>query len=171
MAAPALRPSVLDKPTQPAESIVPLLRNSIKIVADIDKPSLIQLPDALATMVSAAHETRFLHHLQVLGNSLTRHLEAIGQPSDGRWAIVTESGNQSQTSLVPQRRKHRRRVEQLRERFWTTLLWQGIFRSASRPYPSPARSPGMPWHAAPMGFDRSRIQLRSASRCSQLPRV
>jgi hypothetical protein len=152
------RRSVLDEFAQPPESVIPLPGDQIKVAADLLEALLIQLPDALPAAPSATHETRVLHDAQVFGDCLTRHVEASGQPRNGRRPIVTEAGDQPQAGFVSQRREEWRRIEQLRHRPWTTPPAQGISRSASRPYPSLARWPGMPLPGAPAGFDRSRIR-------------
>jgi hypothetical protein len=155
---PGTRPSAPDEFAQPRESGVPLPGDQIKVAADIPEAPLIQLPDALPAVPSAAHETRVLHDAQVFGDCLTRDAEASGKPRNGRGSVITKAGDQPQAGFVSQRCEEGRRVEQLRHRLWTTLPGQGTSRSASRPYPSLARWPGMLSPGAPAGFDRSRIR-------------
>ena len=88
------RLSVLDEFAQPPESVVPLPGDQIKVAADILEALLIQLPDALSAVPSAAHETRVLHDAQVFGDCLTRDAEAGGKPRNGRRSIITEAGDQ-----------------------------------------------------------------------------
>ncbi len=89
------RLSVLDEFAQPPEGAVPLPGDQIKVGADILEALLIQLPDALSAVPSAAHETRVLHDAQVLGDCLTRDAEASGKPRNGRRSVIAEAEDQS----------------------------------------------------------------------------
>jgi hypothetical protein len=82
--------SVLDEFAQPAEGVVPLLRNQVEIMARIFESALFQLPNALAPVSSAMHETRFLHYPQVFSDRLAGDLRACGEPGDRHWPVVTE---------------------------------------------------------------------------------
>lgn len=88
LAAGSSAVSVLDKPAQSTERIVPLFRNQFEIVAYLMKPWLIQLPDVLAAMTGTANETRSLHHAQMLAHGLARHLKAPAEPGDRGGALV-----------------------------------------------------------------------------------
>lgn len=83
--------SVLDELAQADESVVPLLRDEGEVAARVFKALVPQLPNALAPMPCATHETRLLHHTQVLGNGLTGDVGADSEPSDGHRSVVTEA--------------------------------------------------------------------------------
>jgi hypothetical protein len=82
--------SILNECAQAAKSVVPLLGNQIEVMAGVFQAALLQLPNALAAVPCAAHQTRALHHSQMFGDGLSRDLGTRGQPSDRHGPMVTE---------------------------------------------------------------------------------
>jgi hypothetical protein len=68
-------------------------------------PMLIHLPEPLAAMPGAFHETYFLHHMQMLSDSLTSDVRAGGELGDGHRAANAKAGDKSQAVLVTQCRE------------------------------------------------------------------
>src|ERR1700738_2479225 len=124
-------PSPLDKALQPAERVIPLLRNQPKISIDFGETLLFQLPDALAPVPRAAHETGVFHHAQMFGDRLTRDGKPGGEPRDRHRPVGAEAGDEAKTRLVAQGGKHRRRTFELRRRPGATRPGQDVSRSAS----------------------------------------
>jgi len=61
---------LLHERPEPSERLIPLLRDLLKVVPRLFKAPLLQSPNALAPAPCAAHEPRFLHHAQMLGDRL-----------------------------------------------------------------------------------------------------
>src|SRR5207247_1775790 len=86
----------LDKALQTAEGLVPLCRNHLQMPACLRETPLFQLPETLATVRRAAHETGVFHDPQVLGDRLTGDGEAGGQLRNRHRPGVAEARHQAQ---------------------------------------------------------------------------
>ena len=62
----------------------------------------IQLPEALASAPSAAHEAGVLHDVQVFRDGLTRDAGSRGERTDGCGSLLTEAHHQSHPDRVSQ---------------------------------------------------------------------
>src|SRR6266850_3487273 len=96
----------LDEALQPAERVVPLFRDQLEMSMDLFETARLQLPDALAAVSRAAHETGIFHHAQVFGDRLTGDGEPSGQLRDRHRTVVAEARDQTDPRLVAKRRKH-----------------------------------------------------------------
>src|ERR1700687_5796467 len=119
-------PSAFDKALQPTERVVPLLRDQLKILIHFGETLLFQLPDALAPVPRAAHETGVFHHAQVFRDRLTRDGKPGGEPRDRHRPVGAEAAEEAKTRLVAQGGKDRRRTFELRRRPGATRPGQDV---------------------------------------------
>ena len=101
---------MLDEALQPGQRAIPLHRDLLEILPCLGKALLFELPDALPSDLRAADQPGIFHHAQVLGDRLTRDVEAAGQPGDRQRPSVAETRDQAKPGLVPQRGKDRSRA-------------------------------------------------------------
>jgi hypothetical protein len=74
--------SFFEKAFQATEGVIPLFRDQLEMSVYVGEAPLFQLPDALAPMSGAAHETGLFHHTQMFRNRLPGDRKVCSQPRD-----------------------------------------------------------------------------------------
>ncbi|SPE18176.1 hypothetical protein SBA5_140043 [Candidatus Sulfotelmatomonas gaucii] len=107
MAAESSR-SILHERFEPRQSLIPLVRDDVKILLHRMERARVKSEAAFAPGADTAHKAGALEHAQVLGDGLARNARARSQLRDRRGLARAEPGHEREARLVAQRREQGR---------------------------------------------------------------
>lgn len=105
--------SLLHELPQALESLIPLPRDLIEIVARLVELVRVKRPDAFSPPSAIVDDPGLSQGPQVLGDGLARNGGAGRKPGDRLWALGAEPVHQGEAGLVAQRGEERRWARQM----------------------------------------------------------